>query len=200
MKPPGSRPVSIGRMAQDLPAPETMCEGDWLRLVRRGRWEYAERTHGQGMAVVIVAVTPNDELLFVEQPRVATGTRTIELPAGLVGDQDGGDTLEGAARREMIEETGWSPGKVEVLLVGPTTAGMSNERAAFVRASDLARVGEGGGDEHEDIVVHAVPRVRAAAWLLEMAAKGYEIDLKVWGGLWFADHAADGTPPGPDRT
>ena len=69
-------------MSGELPAPETRYEGDWLRVVRRGKWEYAERTHGEGMAVIIVAVTPGDGLLFVEQFRVPTGSRTIELPAG----------------------------------------------------------------------------------------------------------------------
>ncbi|MEO6228053.1 MAG: NUDIX hydrolase, partial [Thermomonas sp.] len=116
---------------------EILYEGDWLRLVKIGHWESCERTHGEGMAVIIIAVTPNDDVLFVEQFRVPLGARTIEMPAGLVGDDHAHDTLEDAARRELIEETGWSPGKVEVLLVGPTSSGMSNERIAFVRAREL---------------------------------------------------------------
>ena len=180
-------------MSQDLPPPETLYEGKWLRVLRRGKWEYAERTHGNGgMAVVIIAVTPEGAMLFVEQTRVATGTRTIELPAGLVGDTQAGDSFEAAARRELVEETGWQPGAVEVLVVGPTTPGMSNERAAFVRATGLTQVGEGGGDEHEDIVVHAVPLGEAGAWLSAMRGKGFEVDLKVWSGLWLAGHDIDG--------
>ena len=181
-------------MSEPLPPPEVLGEGDWLRLVRRGRWEYAERTHGEGMAVVIVAVTPADELLFVEQYRAALDARVVELPAGLVGDQDAGDTLEDAARRELVEETGWDPGRVEVFSIGPTTAGMSNERAAIVCASDLRKVGHGGGVDHEAIVVHAVPRTQAAGWLRAMDAGGHAIDLKVWSGLWLADRAAEATP------
>ena len=84
----------------------TLYEGDWLRLVRIDHWESCERTHGQGMAVIIIAVTPADEVLFVEQFRVPLGARTIEMPAGLVGDDHAQDTLEDAARRELIEETG----------------------------------------------------------------------------------------------
>jgi ADP-ribose pyrophosphatase len=162
-----------------------------LRLVRRGRWEYAERTHAQGMAVIIVAVTPGDCILFVEQPRAALGKRTIELPAGLVGDTHAGDTFEDAARRELVEETGWQPAQVEVLVVGPTTAGMSNERAAFVRASGLMRVGAGGGDESEDIVVHEVPLGDAPRWLMAQYRAGLEVDLKAWAGLWLATHDID---------
>ena len=109
----------------DDDTPEILYEGPWLRMVRRGRWEYAERTHGNGMAVIIIAVTPDDEVLFVEQFRVPLGRRTIEMPAGLVGDDHAHDTLESAARRELIEETGWEPARVDVLLVGPTSSGVA---------------------------------------------------------------------------
>ena len=172
---------------------QTLYEGDWLRLVRIGHWESCERTHGQGMAVIVIAATPADEVLFVEQYRVPLGARTIEMPAGLVGDDHDEDTLEAAARRELVEETGWQPGSVEVLLVGPTSAGMSNERIAFVRARDLRKVGDGGGVDNEDIVVHAVPRKQAPAWLMRKHAEGFELDLKLWAGLWMLEHNPDGS-------
>ncbi|NLW95406.1 NUDIX hydrolase [Luteimonas wenzhouensis] len=172
---------------------EVLHEGRWLRLVRRGTWESCERTHhGDGLAVQIIAVTPGDEVLFVEQPRAAVGKRTIEMPAGLVGDGDGEDTLESAARRELVEETGWEPGRVEVLAVGCTTPGMSNERIALVRALDLRKVGDGGGVGVESITVHAVPRAQAPAWLLQKQREGFALDLKVWAGLWMIDHEPDG--------
>lgn len=173
---------------------QTLYEGAWLRLVRIGQWESCERTHGQGMAVIVIAVTPADEVLFVEQFRVPLGARTIEMPAGLVGDDHAEDTLVDAARRELIEETGWSPGRVDVLLTGPTSSGMSNERIAFVRARELARVGAGGGVDDENIIVHAVPRAQAPAWLMQKRAEGYELDLKLWAGLWMIDHNPDGSP------
>lgn len=173
---------------------QTLYEGQWLRLVRIGHWESCERTHGQGMAVIVIAVTPADEVLFVEQYRIPLGARTIEMPAGLVGDDHAEDTLADAARRELIEETGWSPGRVEVLLTGPTSSGMSNERIAFVRARDLTRVGEGGGVDDENILVHAVPRAEAPAWLMRKRAEGFELDLKLWAGLWMIDHNPDGSP------
>ena len=172
---------------------QTLYEGEWLRLVRIGHWESCERTHAQGMAVIVIAVTPDDEVLFVEQYRVPLGARTIEMPAGLVGDDRAEDTLAEAARRELIEETGWSPGRVDVLLVGPTSSGMSNERIAFVRALDLTRVGDGGGVDNEDITVHRVPRADAPAWLMRKHAEGFELDLKLWAGLWMIEHNPDGS-------
>ena len=178
-------------------APELLYEGVWLRMLRRGQWEYAERTHGNGMAVIVIAVTPADTVLFVEQYRVPLGARTIEMPAGLVGDDHAHDTLIDAARRELVEETGWHPAHVDVLLVGPTSSGMSNERIAFVRARGLTRVGEGGGVGSEDITVHEVPRAEAPAWLMRKQAEGFELDLKLWAGLWMIEHNPDGSRAEP---
>jgi ADP-ribose pyrophosphatase len=176
---------------------ETLYEGAWLRLLRRGRWEYAERSHGgEGLAVIIVGRTPEDDVLFVEQFRVPLGAPTIEFPAGLVADTHDTDTIEAAARRELVEETGWEASRVEVLLTGPTSAGMTNERIAFARATGLRKVGSGGGVAGEDIVVHQVPAAQAPAWLMRKGEEGCELDLKLWAGLWLLDRDPDGSPAG----
>ena len=120
--------------------PQILHEGKWLRLVKRGRWEWCERTHSaHGLAVLVVAVTPDDEVLFVEQYREALGAPAIEMPAGLIGDDHDDDTIEQAARRELIEETGWEPGAIDVLLAGPTTAGMSNGGSCSCAHATCAR-------------------------------------------------------------
>lgn len=173
--------------------PKTMCEGKYLRLVRRGHWEYAERTNA-GSAVIVIAVTPENKLVFVEQFRVPMDANTIEMPAGLVGDVDAQDTLEDAARRELLEETGWLASEVKVLMVGPTSSGMSNEVIAFVRARGLTRVHAGGGDETENITVHEVPVADAPRWLAAKMAEGYAMDAKLWAGLWLIDRDPDGSP------
>ena len=172
----------------------TVYEGKYLRLLVRGTWEYVERTHANGMAVIIIAVTPDDRVLFVEQFRVPLQARTIEMPAGLVGDENAHDTIEDTAHRELVEETGWQAAHVRQLMTGPTSAGMSRERIAFVRATGLVRVGDGGGVAGEDITVHAIPRGEAPAWLMRKSREGFEIDLKLWAGLWMIDHNPDGSP------
>lgn len=169
---------------------ETLCEGRWLTLRKRGRWEYVERNNPGG-AVIILAVTPEDRILFVEQYRVPIRQRTIEMPAGLVGDI-AGQADEGAllaARRELEEETGYRCSRVEFIHEGPSSSGMSTEMIAFARAWDLQKVGPGGGDESENIIVHEVPRDKAGAWLFARAAEGYSIDPKLFAGLWFLEHA-----------
>ena len=182
-------------MVEDADAPEeVMWQGDWITAKRRGKWEYVARARGIRAAVILPL--DGDHVILVEQYRVPVGARVLELPAGLIGDEagaEGEDPLD-AARRELVEETGWQPGSVEVLLVGPTSAGMSNERIAFVRARNLKKVGDGGGVDNEDIVVHAVPRKQAPAWLMRKHAEGFELDLKLWAGLWMIERNPDGSP------
>ena len=172
---------------------ETLFNGRWLTLKRRGRWEYVERANPAG-AVIVIAVTDRDEVLFVEQYRVPIECKTIEMPAGLVGDIDAKESLLLAAERELLEETGWRAGKLEHLMTGPSSAGMSTERMAFVRASELERVHAGGGDDSEDILVHEIDIDQAPSWLAARMAEGYEIDAKVWAGLWFHTRNPDGSP------
>ncbi len=178
------------RLPPDADAPpEMLCKGRWLNLLKRGRWEYAERTNPAG-AVIIIALTPEDKLLFVEQYRVPIQRTRSEMPAGLAGDI-AGQAEEGAllaARRELEEETGDRCQRVEFIHRGPSSSGMSTEMIAFVRAYDLEKVSAGGGDETENIIVHEVPRLQAGAWLFARAAEGYSIDPKLFAGLWFVEH------------
>jgi len=183
-------------MSPNTQAPKVVYEGKYQRMVVRGSWEYSERTHAGGLAAIIIAVTPDDNVLFVEQFRVPLQAKTIEMPAGLVGDIDAGEWIEDSAVRELEEETGWTAGHAEVLMIGPTSSGASSEKIAFVRATGLRRVGEGGGDASEDITVHEVPRARAAAWLVEKMGQGYQLDAKLWAGLWMIEHHLDGTARG----
>ncbi len=165
-------------------SPRLLHEGEFLRLLRRRHWEYVERTNARGVAVM-VAVTADAELLLVEQYRLPVARSVIELPAGLVGDLGADEPLLEAARRELIEETGYRAGRMEVLAEGPTTAGLSNEITTFCVARELTRVGPGGGDASEDITVHPVPLAELRNWL-RVHSKRAAIDPKLYAGLWLA--------------
>ncbi|AXI83374.1 NUDIX hydrolase [Xylella taiwanensis] len=174
--------------------PHVVFEGKYQRMIVHGTWEYSERVHAGGLAAIILAVTPEDRVIFVEQFRVPVQQRTIEMPAGLVGDIDTNESIEHAAIRELEEETGWSADQAEILLIGPVSSGASSERIAFVRATGLHKVSAGGGDANEDIVVHEILRTQAAAWLVQKMHAGFAMDPKLWASLWLIDHALDGTP------
>lgn len=159
--------------------------GRHLRLVVRRGWEFVERPGVRGV-VVVVAVTPEGRLLLVEQRREAVGARVVELPAGLVGDDGSpaGEPLEEAARRELLEETGWDAAGMERLAEGPPSAGVSSEVVTFFRARGLAKAGPGGGVDGEEIAVHEVPLGEVAAFLRGREAEGALVDPKVWAGLF----------------
>jgi len=173
-------------------ADEVLGEGRFLRLVRRDGWERVERPGVRGI-VVIVAVTPAGELLLVEQYRPPVDGRVIELPAGLVGDEEAhrDEPLEAAAQRELREETGWDATAFERLSAGPPSAGLSTEVITLLRAVALRRTGDGGGVGGEQIRVHAIPLDQVPSWLAAREAEGLLVDPKVWAGLWFARQAAE---------
>lgn len=178
-----------------------LAEGKHLRLVQDGRWEYAERTKAKG-AVVIVAVTDDGRLLLAEQFRVPVGRRVVELPAGLVGDveDEEAEELEAAARRELLEETGYEAAMMRVVAVGPPTSGLATEIVAFIVATQLRQVAAGGGDDSENIEVHAIELARVHNWLEEQAKRDVLIDPKVYAGLYFAERLGeDGSGRGGER-
>jgi len=91
----------------------TRWEGKYLRLVTDGAWEYVERVGGM-TAVVIVAMHDGKYILVEQVRQPLGGRRCIELPAGLVGDEDD-KGIEETARKELEEETGFVCDRVERL-------------------------------------------------------------------------------------
>jgi ADP-ribose pyrophosphatase len=161
----------------DLPPPEVMWAGKYVRAVRRGNWEYASRANDIG-AVVILAEFEG-RIILVDQPRAALDCRCVELPAGLVGDQDPNATIESTAIAELEEETGFTATSVERLGDFYSSPGMLAEAFTLVRVHGVRRVGEGGGDENEDIHVHLVAREDIANFLEQKRAEGFGIDVKL---------------------
>lgn len=171
---------------------KTLFKGRYLSLNEIDHWEYVSRSNASGV-VVLLAVTPANELVLVEQFRIPVGSKVIELPAGLVGDQaDPDESLLRAAQRELLEETGFEADEMNILMSCPSSAGMSAEVITFVRASGLRRVAEGGGDSSEDIEVHLIPLLEVDRWLNRRRAAGTPLDPKIFSALYWlhSDQAA----------
>lgn len=169
------------RIPADARAPEeTLYRGKWLSLYRRGRWEYAARNNPGG-AVIILAVTPEDKVLFVEQYRVSILKNTIEMPAGLVGDLAGqaDESALLAARRELEEETGYRAGRMIDAGRFASSPGMVSETFTLMVAKDLVKTGEGGGVAGEDIIVHRVPLPDVAGFIAGRRTAGVAMDAKL---------------------
>jgi len=161
----------------DLPPPEVMWAGKFVRAIRRGKWEYASRTNNIG-AVVILA-EHDGKVILIDQPRVPLGRRCIELPAGLVGDEDPNATIEGTAIKELEEETGFTADRVERLGEFYASPGMVSEGFTLVRATGVRKIGEGGGDANEDINVHLVARADIAEFIDRKRREGFGVDVKL---------------------
>ncbi len=140
-------------------------------------WEALERV-GIGGIVVMVGVTPAGTVILEKQFRPPLGRDVIELPAGLV---EPGESMETAARRELIEETGWSAKKLEFLAEGPISTGASTEALRAYLCTGLEHVGKNGGDDNEIIEVIEVPLENAQEFLQDRQKQGVLVDLKVFG-------------------
>lgn len=156
---------------------ETVWEGRFIAAKRQGKWEYVSRTRDV-TAAVIFAVDVGDVLL-VEQYRVPLGAYCLELPAGLVGDEQEGEAIEAAAIRELEEETGYRAEKMTELGRFFASPGMSSEGFTLLRAGGLTKVGDGGGVEGEDIAVRRVPLEEVPAFVERKRAEGVAIDVKL---------------------
>jgi ADP-ribose pyrophosphatase len=156
---------------------EIVWQGKFLAAKRQGKWEYVSRTRGVSAAVILAIV--DDAVILVEQDRVPLGRRCLELPAGLVGDDQQGEPVEAAAIRELEEETGYRAEKMVSLGRFHASPGMSSEGFTLLRAEGLTKVGEGGGVGGEDIAVYLVPLAEVPAFVERKRAEGVAIDVKL---------------------
>ena len=153
--------------------PETRWAGKYLRMVQRGPWEYVERVGG--MTAVVIVAEHDGHIILVEQDRPPLGRRCLELPAGLVGDEDDLGPEE-TALKELEEETGFTATGVETIGQYYSSPGMVAESFILVRMQGVA---PGGTKSEEAIDVHLVPRPLVAEFVAAKRAQGVAIDVKL---------------------
>jgi len=129
-------------------------------------------------AAAVVPFVAEEEILMVRQYRYALGKETLEIPAGKL---DPGETPEGCARRELLEETGYDAGKLTFLYTYAPAIGYSNERIHIFSARNLRKT-EKKIDEREisSVKPYRLKRLR------EMMDKGLLVDGKTLLALFFA--------------
>ena len=159
----------------------THWSGNYLAIHQEGRWEYVSRVRGIGAAVLLAIDRDEmgDHVILVEQYRVPLRANCIELPAGLVGDDRAGEEAVEAAGRELEEETGYRAGKLENLGRFCSSPGMTSETFTLLKATELTRVGPGGGTDHENITVHRVALAEMADFIAQQREAGSIIDVRI---------------------
>ena len=164
----------------DADAPEQVVwQGRFITAKTRGRWEFVSRSRGIRAAVILAV--EHGHVILVEQYRVPLGRPCIELPAGLVGDDDSapGEDALAAAGRELEEETGYRAATLEDCGEFYSSPGMVSESFQLVRARGLTKVGPGGGVEGENIVTHRVALDALPAFLATQRQAGKAIDVRL---------------------
>ncbi len=115
---------------------------------RQDGLKYHRFTVNPGNSVIVLPITEDNEIVFIEQLRESVGKVCLELPAGLIDD---GETPEFAAKRELEEETGLISNDLELLIEGFPSAGYTSEKI-FIYLAKNFKEGKVHLDETEEII------------------------------------------------
>lgn len=102
----------------------------------------------------VLAITAEHKAVLIRQYRHGLGKVSWELPAGVT---DPGESMMNAARRELIEETGYSGGKwTPLMTLSPNPAIQTNLSYSYL-AEGVTLSANQSLDPTEEITVHEVP-------------------------------------------
>lgn len=170
--------------SMDPQAAKTVWQCPWWRVDEEAfcgpdgkprHWFSARRPNPE--TVHILGITPEGQVPVLRQWRYPVSAWVWELPAGIC-DQ-AGEALEDTARRELLEETGYSAGETLHLFRGTVSPGLTNELYNAFLCLDLQRIQAGGGVGGETIEVHHVPVAQLHDFTLRAFQRGELIDSKV---------------------
>ena len=149
-------------------------------------WEWVFRKWSGWVVSAVVENTSRDTFILVEQFRPLVNARVIELVAWLI---DTDMTPEEAILKEIREETGYIWKRVEYLLTGPKSAGITNEITYeyYAEVSGLAWPQELETSERGLIVLECENNLRELKKFLASEEKSWKlISPWVWAGFWKA--------------
>ncbi len=93
------------------------------------------------------------------------------------------EPLADTAARELLEETGYRPVHMRLLLTSPTSPGMTPEFTYLFLATGLQKEHEGGGTGSENITVHKIPLTGLRSFLDQKQSMGFAVDFKIHAAL-----------------
>lgn len=103
--------------------------------------------------VNIIAITKEKDIVLIEQYRQGTEEITLELPGGMIDDEE---FPEHAARRELAEETGFSAEKFIFLGKSRPNPAIQNNWIYHFAAVNAEKTHETSFDEHESVATKLV--------------------------------------------
>lgn len=168
------------------PAGDRLVESNWLFRLRVER--FRSRRTGEAHdyyvvhladAVNVVALTPDGQVLLVEQFRAGSGRDSLEPPGGLI---DQGEDVLQAAERELLEETGYRGDPPLLLGTVWSNPSILSSRISTVVVANARPVADPRPEHGEEVRVHLVPARRLPA-MIRNGEIGHA--LAVQGLLWW---------------
>jgi len=170
---------------------EIISKGEYINFVRKhfltrsGKeaiWELVERKNiFHSGAVAIVAITKSRELILERHWRYAIESFVIQLPAGLTDRAE--ESEEDAARRELLEETGYLAKELIPIKVTPECSVLTPSQVRHFLAPNVEYVGNQKPDDAEIIEVLKIPIGELPDLLLNLPEDA-ALDLRVPGIIW----------------
>lgn len=153
-------------------------------------WEFVERKQGREV-VFVVGVTPKNEIVLGQQWRIPVQSQVLDLPGGLVADKNSKETVLQAAKRELMEETGYNVDIKNMKLVNssPSSAGLTNEVVHLVVAQ--VPVTKAGAPKYEKSEKYAkytpvlVSLDKAEKTFAKKRKQGVLVDHKIYSALYY---------------
>lgn len=159
-------------------------------------WAYAHRPNAKNVVVIVPIIhdKDGDKIVFIETKRPPLlaenkSISNIELPAGLVGDENANETISEALAKELLEETGYKATNFEIVAKNvSSSAGCTSETSLFAIADIekdlqvLTPVTDGG----IIIAIHKIPMNNVKTWLNEQENQGISIGSQTLSGLFYA--------------
>lgn len=99
--------------------------------------------------VNIIGLTKKNQIVLIEQFRHGTEKIILEIPGGMIDD---GEEPEAAAKRELLEETGYSSEEFVYLGKSHPNPAIQDNLIYHFLAVDCEKTGETAFDEHESVV------------------------------------------------
>ena len=161
------------RQFPDDPRPFTLVERTYL--FRRPPWLVLRQDHlrlpsGRDIPEYwiseyppwanVLAVTPDDHVVLIRQYRPGIGQVHFELPAGVVDASDA--DFEAAARRELLEETGYGGGTWSPLITLSANPALTTNLTYTYLAEGVTPMTSAAPEATEDLRVHLVPLAEIA--------------------------------------
>ncbi len=140
---------------------------------KKGKWEMVKRKD----AVMVFALTKKKEVILEKIYRVPLKSFSLELPAGVLDKK--GESKKKAAKRELLEETGYLAKRIIFVKSAPFNPGLESTQLFIFFAPDVQYLGKKKSEDVEEIEIIKVPLKKFFDFLLNPPFK-IKVDLAIF--------------------